>query len=484
MRMFDEAGHLAGDDMLYFVAEKIGPKQSLTPDGFLLCLEVPIANLDPLIYGPGETPIPAGADGIVRVTRSEEDFFNPEFLASFNLKPVVNGHPVNPSGRGYVNVSPQNFKQQVVGSIGNTRRGEGELSNSIVVDMLIMDELAIADVRAGKRQVSCGYRAEYEWDPEVPGQGEQCDFKLGNHVALVRSGRCGPDCAISDHNHLSNGGCKMQTFDDNSTGRGKLKTWYAGLVAAVLAVTSEADKPKVQAALDAGIPTADEDPSGGMHIHTGGRDDDAHKRLDTHDSMLTEIAGKHAQFDADIASLKEAVGQNSDDAAVGAELSKEAPAGEGAAAAAAHDSSYLQVAFQETVAGSEILAPGIAIPFTFDTKTKPRATFDCLCKMRRTALELAYNNPATRTLVEQLNGGKALDFATMDVGSQRTMFNAAVASKRAINNATAGGRVHDRGNVTVRGDQSHLHDIVQSRWSVARMNETARGIWSKDKPKH
>jgi hypothetical protein len=53
----------------FYAPEKIGDKQSLTPDGFLLCEAVPVARVGMQIYGPDETPIPVGPDGITRIHR-------------------------------------------------------------------------------------------------------------------------------------------------------------------------------------------------------------------------------------------------------------------------------------------------------------------------------------------------------------------------------------------------------------------------------
>ena len=51
----------------------LGLKQALTPEGFLLCEDVPLARPGEMIYGPDETPIEAGPDGITHITRTLDE---------------------------------------------------------------------------------------------------------------------------------------------------------------------------------------------------------------------------------------------------------------------------------------------------------------------------------------------------------------------------------------------------------------------------
>jgi hypothetical protein len=122
--------------------------------------------------------------------RDEAEVFRPETIASFNGKPVTNNHPPE-------KVTPNNFRHYSVGVVLNPRRGDGiQYDNSFMyADLLITDPTAIAEIRSGKREVSAGYDAEYE--QTVDGEGRQYGI-VGNHVALVNRGRCGPLCTIGD----------------------------------------------------------------------------------------------------------------------------------------------------------------------------------------------------------------------------------------------------------------------------------------------
>lgn len=173
----------------FYTTEQLGPKQSLTPEGFLLCEDVPLARPGEMIYGPDETPIDAGPDGITRITRTLEELFRPETLASFNGKPVTNEHPDE-------DVTPDNWKRYTVGVLLNVRPGIGDNEGLMVGDLLITDPQTIQDIRSDKREVSLGYDADYK--KTADGEGTQANI-IGNHVALVERGRCGPRCAIHDH---------------------------------------------------------------------------------------------------------------------------------------------------------------------------------------------------------------------------------------------------------------------------------------------
>ena len=182
---------MAGPTLRFFTAEQLGPKRELTPEGFLCCYDVPIARTGTMLYAQGEVPVEAGADGIIRIHRDPEEVFAPIAMASFNGKPVTNDHPPQ-------KVDPLSWKDYSVGVALNPHRGDGALLDSdfLYADLLIQDADAIRDVREGKREVSAGYDAEYT--QIRPGEGRQ-HLIVGNHVALVDRGRCGPKCFIGDH---------------------------------------------------------------------------------------------------------------------------------------------------------------------------------------------------------------------------------------------------------------------------------------------
>ena len=186
--------------MRYHTTSALSENIRITPEGYLLCLDVPIARTGVMHYLPEELPEEIAAhatEETVLVYRQPEDVFAPETVASFEGKPVTVGHP-----EGFV--TPDNWKELTCGHAQNVRQGEGEASDLLLADLLITDQEAIfliAPKIGGKpedkplREVSCGYDAEYE--EMEPGVGRQFAI-VGNHIALVPHGRCGIRCAIQD----------------------------------------------------------------------------------------------------------------------------------------------------------------------------------------------------------------------------------------------------------------------------------------------
>lgn len=185
--------------MKYF-ASKVSENLHKTPEGYLLAIGVPIGRIGEMEYGPGETPISVGNDGIVRISREEKELFKPETIASFEGKPFTIGHPAQ-------FVDPENWKELAKGIVQNVRRGTGEFKDDLLADILITDAIAISLVENGKRQLSCGYEAEYVHTG--PGIGIQKNI-IGNHLALVEEGRAGDAYKINDHKGESSMNKKLE----------------------------------------------------------------------------------------------------------------------------------------------------------------------------------------------------------------------------------------------------------------------------------
>lgn len=156
--------------------------------GYLICKNVPIARAGELIYGEGETPV-SSIDGVTVINRSIEDLADPGVISSFEMQPITLDHPDD-----FVN--PESWKEFSIGTIFNVRRGQGDDDDKLVADLMINDAEAIKAIKDGiLRQVSCGYLAKFE--ETGPGRGIQTEFE-GNHVAILKYGRCGAGCAIRD----------------------------------------------------------------------------------------------------------------------------------------------------------------------------------------------------------------------------------------------------------------------------------------------
>lgn len=171
-----------------FTTGQIGRTRETTPEGYLLCRDVPLARIGTLMYGKDEVPVTADDTGLILVQRGEQDLFDPITIASFEGKSVTDDHPDDW-------VSPENWKELTVGTAQNVRRGEQVDSDFLIADLLITDKAAIQKVIDGKVEISLGYDADYQ---EISkGKGVQSNI-IGNHVALVDKGRCGSRCSIGD----------------------------------------------------------------------------------------------------------------------------------------------------------------------------------------------------------------------------------------------------------------------------------------------
>ena len=167
-----------------YYGSQISPHLVDTPEGFLICKDVPIARTGPQDYLARELMLDGDPDRLVTVQRHPEDVFEEATLASFEGKPICDGHPPE-------NVGPENYAAYTKGHIQNVRR-DGDY---IVADLYINDANLANEVRNNvKREVSCGYLCNYVPD----GAGYRQERIRGNHVAVVPKGRAGAAVAIHD----------------------------------------------------------------------------------------------------------------------------------------------------------------------------------------------------------------------------------------------------------------------------------------------
>lgn len=176
----------------YLITSELGPRRKMTPEGFLVCVDVPIARTGDYEYNvdEGQSPgIQPGDDGKIISKREPAEVFAPAALASFEGKPVTIGHPTE-------DVTPANWKQYAVGTVSNVRRGSGDDADKVIADLIISDRSAIEAINQGLRELSCGYDVTLQQKE----RGVEVQTMIrGNHVALVDAGRAGPSCAIRDH---------------------------------------------------------------------------------------------------------------------------------------------------------------------------------------------------------------------------------------------------------------------------------------------
>ena len=158
-------------------------KYETTPEGYLR-VWASIARTGIQLY--------SDADGSVRKEfRPESEVASPESLASFAGKAITMEHPP-------VLLYSENTKDHSIGFTGT----EVVYDNGFVrAVMTITDQEVIEKVMRGDvREVSAGYRVAYDPTPGVTDSGEHYDGIQkeisGNHVAIVRRGRGGPEVKL------------------------------------------------------------------------------------------------------------------------------------------------------------------------------------------------------------------------------------------------------------------------------------------------
>lgn len=173
----------------FYAVEKVSPRREKTPEGYLICKDVPISRVGEFEYSALEVGgAVKGKGGKVIMTRTPEELFRPETIASFEGKPVVIGHARF--------ADPQNINAISVGHVQNVRQGEGEQSGFLLADLFLDSQRGIDIVERGElEEVSCGYDARAIDDGD--GRGHQ-EGIVGNHIALVKKARCGEACKIGD----------------------------------------------------------------------------------------------------------------------------------------------------------------------------------------------------------------------------------------------------------------------------------------------
>jgi hypothetical protein len=181
-----------------YYGSRISDNLARTPEGFLICQNVPIARTGMQKYLGNEMGLED--NNIYEVEREPTDVFSPETIASFEGKPFTDEHPVGNE------VSPENASWLVKGSVQNVHRGSGDEENMLLADIVVYDKSAIQAIEDGKREISCGYECVYE--PLENGKYRQTGI-VGNHVALVKKGRAGEKVAIKDEQPKEEGGKKM-----------------------------------------------------------------------------------------------------------------------------------------------------------------------------------------------------------------------------------------------------------------------------------
>lgn len=419
--------------------ERLGRSQSITPEGFLLCDSVRIARTGPMLYAADEMPDIESENGLMlTILREAEVLFAEDSIASFSGKPITNDHP-----DGFV--TPATWKRDSIGIVLNPRRGEGADAEYLIADLLVTDAQAIIDVMNGKREVSCGYDAARE--QIKPGLGRQTKV-IGNHVALVDRGRCGPSCAIQDQE--GNGNMAKRNVWD------RLRTAFK-------ANDEKAFEEELKEAKDSTDDETEAEKKEREEKEAEKKTADAFKKA--LDAALAPVVKDLAATNVLVAKLAGAVKDADDETEEekAARLAKEEKeAKEAKDRAAVTDSASMRDAFVDTMARAEILAPGIKLP-VFDAKATSKVTIDALCGLRSKALTSAYADPTRKDHVISMLGGKPADFAAMTCDSAELIFRGASELARIANNGAGGGSHRIADTAAGRMTAAKMQEMIVSR---------------------
>lgn len=143
---------------------------------------------------------------VTREYRPPEEVAKIDSVESFYLVPLTSDHP--PS-----RLDAANTKTYSVGTVGLPRSDNGR----VVAPLMITDNAALAEVEAGKRQLSPGYNVRLDRTPGTTPDGQRYDAVQrnirANHVALVQRGRQGSEVAL----RMDGAAVEIQTEPDMKT---------------------------------------------------------------------------------------------------------------------------------------------------------------------------------------------------------------------------------------------------------------------------
>lgn len=405
--------------MDFYTVAQIGPTRSMTPEGYLLCRDVPIARTGQQEYLATELGgvVAGDARGIVTIQRDPEEVFRPETIASFNGKPIITHlHQM---------LDAKTWRGRSVGTVLNPRRSDDGAGDFLIADLLICDATAIqlvgidgATPIATLQEVSCGYTSDYE--ETAPGAGRQINI-IGNHLAIVERGRCGPACAIGDTSMPAQR--KPGLF---ARLRKAIKTGDNEAIEEVVAEAEEAAEAGAMPNIIINVPG----PTGEVEEKKVGDEE-------VKEPTLADVLSAVNAIGERVTKLESGGAKTGDEEA--SEEEKKNAEEEAAAKKAADtgDSAALLTVFQEAVSGAEILAPGIGLP-TFDAKVAPATTTASICTLRRNAMA-TFLGTAPGTAWGDSLGVKAAHLDAMTCDAIAGLFPVAVRDRKAGTQAARGG---------------------------------------------
>ncbi|MFW1805953.1 DUF2213 domain-containing protein [Acinetobacter baumannii] len=343
-----------------YTTGQLGRTREITPEGYLLCRDVPIARIGTLMYADGEVPVTADNTGLIIIYRGEDVLFDPITIASAEGKPVTDDHPADW-------VTPDNWKELSKGFVKDVRRGEGGDSDYLVADILVTDKETIQKVLDGKVEISLGYDADYTETSK--GKGLQSNIRV-NHIALVEKGRCGSRCSIGDSFMSAK---KTQ----------KKEPWYQNLLGLKRTVDQALEEADKTVDSDDDDKTEDDEPD-----DDNGKTNDAAinreilKMLKTMDSRLVKLEKKTKDTEDPEKKTEDDDEDSENKTKDDGDLTEPEKAEK---LDESGTQTYTGDSLKEVISRAEILSPGYRMP-TFDSANNGKAVLNT----KRSVLKAAY----------------------------------------------------------------------------------------------
>lgn len=152
---------------------------------------------------------------VFKIYRPEDVVFKQEVLDSLLGVDLTNDHPKS-------DVNSETYKTLTCGVVVSKGVRDSKEPNFIACDLIVKDAQAIANIEAGKVELSAGYSSEIVMEPGTTPTGEAYDGRIAsinfNHVAIVDKGRAGRARILDHHGvnmkSLTIGGITVQIADD------------------------------------------------------------------------------------------------------------------------------------------------------------------------------------------------------------------------------------------------------------------------------
>ncbi|MFC3208131.1 DUF2213 domain-containing protein [Aquamicrobium soli] len=129
---------------------------------------------------------------LVRVYRPADEVFAKDSLQSFSHAPITINHPTE-------QVTADNWKALSVGEVSTAAK---QVDDWIELPLIFKDAAAISLIEGGKRELSAGYVADFDFTAGVTPSGEPYDAVQRsiriNHLALVDKARAGSQARVGD----------------------------------------------------------------------------------------------------------------------------------------------------------------------------------------------------------------------------------------------------------------------------------------------